>query len=231
MTTGKDIELDCTPYQSIYETKTKLADVLSSNVDDLQIIFRAVPVDNSKCFKDLDITSGPALFFVSISNTHKQVEKPHKSASSRSNQKNDRKYQYLPPREPFYQPREEKVQNMIAILQELGFEKEMCAEALKAASYNCDRAAEYLLANSIPCDVCQDVDTLCEQRNKVCQEAVEQNVGDYSAKLEQLSPDQREAIKRLEANGFEKHLVIQVYYACEFNEENALNILSNMDTQ
>jgi hypothetical protein len=45
---------------------------------------------------------------------------------------------------------EEQIAERVAFLEELGFETALCEKALKAACFNLDRAADYLLLGNVP---------------------------------------------------------------------------------
>lgn len=221
MTKNQEVQIDYTPCQTFFETKMKLAQLLNVDKDSLQILFKAQPIDDSKTFADIDYEAGNILF-ISFTQAHQKVEKQKKEKPTTV-----KSVQYLPPRgDRSFLPSQEKIDAMVKLLQELGFEKELCKKALKAACYNCDRAADYLLSNTIPEDCCTEIDKLCSRRDSYCKEYRAASQRNFN----QLDPDKIEAIKRIESQTKKsRESVIQVYFACDYDEENTISCLQNFN--
>ncbi|XP_036407484.1 RAD23 homolog A, nucleotide excision repair protein a [Megalops cyprinoides] len=135
----------------------------------------------------------------------------------------------------------------------MGYEREKVVAALKASFNNPDRAMEYLL-DGIPTSPVQEtthaaersasIDTSAEGENRLQlqhSQAQFQGMQQYPAAGEwggagegttlnyNVTPQEKEAIDNLKAMGFPEDLVIQAYFACEKNENEAANFLLNQN--
>ena len=116
---------------------------------------------------------------------------------------------------------------------DLGYEQSKCEEALRAAYYNSDRAAEYLIDDNIPNQVPYDIQRLQEQRNLLLQD---EKIGDSSisrySQSEKLLPEEMNSLQTLIDNyqdEYGQELIIQVYMACECDSATTISCLKTID--
>ena len=100
------------------------------------------------------------------------------------------------------------MQRKIKKLEELGFEKTLCEQALKAAFGNVSRATEYLLDGNIPS---VDFSSASEIRMQT-QKIVEENPVEKRLACEHID---RHEIESINACNFDISTVLQTYIACD----------------
>ena len=142
---------------------------------------------------------------------------------------------FLPPRKGHkLNQKPANYQELVNNLNELGYEHSLCEEALTTAFYNVERAIEYLLNQNIPKNVSYDVEALIKERNDFCAQILNYNKEihiksiDNSKNALLLTSQDQISLSHLFALGFEKSLVIQIFEACEKNEEIALYCLNSI---
>jgi UV excision repair protein RAD23 len=130
------------------------------------------------------------------------------------------------------------MEELVANLLELGPAREACEEALRLTDYDPDRAAEMIVSGRIDSlkpdlvqmfvqhlfshmdeDFEEDLNEPPEVAPPVDQDADEDSL------LVEFTPEEREKIVELEGLGFDRSTVVQVFKACEKDENMAANCL------
>ena len=241
---GRIINLEFEPFQTINDVKLKLSALLQSPQDSFKFLYKTRTLTDDMKLSDANIMPGSVIQVLTIKNQSTRPTPPSvQTAEKKSKLHNS--YTALPPRPdsvPVFQklpPRRGSIapsqkgdppifQQSVKFLVEMGFEKEQCEKALRASFYNLDRAAEYLIEGNIPDEICNDVAELQKQRDELIHECDREN-HKIQHIYESLSEEEKRSIKKLESMGFSQNTVIQVYFACNKDEITASSCLASIN--
>jgi len=241
---GKMIDFEVEPNEAFYEIIIKLAELLQVPAQTIKLVYKSQSLIESKKVSDIPLTSGAVIQVLTVkkpsanqntshSFSQKTVgpKRPASTGTVKQSKSAIKHQQALPPRSgPMCRCQDPPhFDDMVKMLMEMGFEKEKCEQALRASFYNSDRAAEYLIEDSIPAEVCNDVKLLQKQRDELClRDDINPNER-VACVYDKLKPDQKDSILKLESLGFDRETVIQVYIACEKDVSVATSCLLSMN--
>lgn len=118
-------------------------------------------------------------------------------------------------------PNFEELANTLA---EMGFSIDLCRAALRQNRYNTEHAANALLIGDVRVDE--------PPQPPIIQEIPQRDTGGRYGMLQDrfdgLMPEEQTAVGRLEQLGLEPAMVLQVYLACEKNEETSADCIRSM---
>lgn len=110
---------------------------------------------------------------------------------------------------------QERIDNLV----EMGFSLDLAEKALIASGYNVTAAADMIISHRIPGK--EPVEPTNEQH-------IHNGYGTVAQMMDSLTPEQQAVIARIEEMGFDRSTTIQVYLACEKNEEKTISCLKEM---
>ncbi|XP_014217305.1 UV excision repair protein RAD23 homolog B isoform X2 [Copidosoma floridanum] len=120
----------------------------------------------------------------------------------------------------------EEYNDMVKRIMDIGYGREQVEQALRESHNNPDRAVEYLLggettggSSSVPASAASEL----SQGGLLGSGGGLSLAG--SPEVMQITPQDKEAIERLKSIGFPEDLVVQAYFACEKNENLAIEFM------
>ena len=245
LVTGKSVTLDLEPSSPISDIKIKLGEYFQIDPNTIKLLAGNRPVKDNSNLSDLNIAPNAIIQIITIKKSPKPTSfnsmhpKPFSSfedmpitASSEDAIRMKRPPIGLPPRSCQLNTRGTKDPKnfpaTVKMLVEMGFEKDKCEKALRAAFYNVDRAAEYLVENKIPDTTCDDLKEIQESRDHLCESAQCATQAKTEETFAQLTKEQKASIFKLSYLGYPRETVIQVYMACDMDESVASSCLLSM---
>ena len=241
---GKTIDLELEPNEAFYEIKIKLANLMQVHPQSVKLLYKGQTIDDSKRIREIEISPNTSIKVVSYKGksasqrTPKPTfenaipEKPASTSSVKQSRNSAKHQQQLPPRSgPFCNSVDPPhFECLVNDLMAMGFEKEKCEQALRASFYNSDRAAEYLIDDNIPAEICSDVRKLQTQRDQLCLCDEQQKQAFLTKRIYQdFTPEEKESIRKLEEYQYDREIVIQVYLACDKDVALAASCLATMN--
>ena len=240
LVSGHKVYLDLLESETILEAKIKLAQIIGCLPQTIKLVYKYLVLKDSSRLSELCFQSDAIIhvFTVKLPSSRKSSKKTAKNVLSPSSSNDDNEYKLkrrsskLPPRSG---PRSESLHLdlMVKTLQEIGFDEEKCERALRASFYNLDRAAEYLIEDSIPDVPCNDMKEIIRQRDELCLKTSNDNldasVNNSKLVLDKLSNEEKKSIKTLGELGYQNDLIIQVFIACNKDEKAAVSCLATMN--
>ena len=237
--TGKTTTLSLDPNQTIYEIKIKLGDLLQIQPQNIRLLYKSQVLADSRKLVDVHVAQGTSISVLTVRSPPNSYTKPQPNKSARSQNISrmegsmDNNFPKLPPRKSckrncFQDP--PYFESLVVNLMDLGFERSKCESALRAAYYNSDRAAEYLIEGNIPTEMTNDVFCLQEQR-ALLQHDISTNVPtNQPNQISSLTDDQVNSLKNLlDINHYDQDLIIQVFMACDCDEAITSSCLKSMN--
>ena len=243
---GKSVSLELDLSEPISDIKIKLGEYFQIDPSTMKLLIAKQTIKDDCRLSDLNLTPGTVIQIITLKRSPKPLSfstaKPKSffdfndmpiSSASEGHIRKPICPLGLPPRcgqkcvcthqDPKNFPQ------TVQMLMEMGFEKDKCERALRAAFYNSDRAAEYLIENKIPNNLTtdevreieKDRDHFCDGSETCIKTMVNQN-------FNELTNEQKVAINNLESKGYPRDTVIQVYLACDMDESIASSCLLSM---
>lgn len=202
---GKTTQVSFDDEMDVSTLKQILSSQISMPANSFSLFFHAQILQDNEKVANLHVKSQE---FISI---YPQPQKFVNNNISR-NQKAQKSYKRsLPPRNDAYIPK--NIDKLVQKLENLGYEHEKCRKALISASYNLERAAEYLIEDRIP-----EIEQFDVNKEKAFIKELIKATPSYRSKVEQpaieLTKDDIYSLRKLQEEGYEPNLAIQVFMAC-----------------
>ena len=230
---GKVTKIHMNTSQTVLEAKMKLAALTNNSEQNIELIYKSRELRNEKTLAQSLIKESDVIRV--IIKPSKPKPKPIVQHPTPKEQSTEARGQ-LPPRKCEYDPSKSEdppnFENSVDILEQFGFERELCKKALRAAFYCLDRAADYLFSDSIPEELPADVQELNKQRDELCKDYSPENIERRSIPLlnqkPDLTPDDINNLEQLKDLGFPMDLVVQCYDACQHDLQQTAFCLTNI---
>ena len=231
------IELNIDEKTNVEDIKKIISEIFKCSIDQINLYFNSKMLyDDSNLIKEGILEGSNIILHIQKNKINiKFIEK------TKSTQKNSEKIEAIPitipklndikniekkdgPREsplPLFQNNlifndPKNFNELIDSLIKLGFNKEDSILALRSSSYSLDLAANFLLNEFIP--------ELPSAPNNTNFEPL----SEYSKLLLKFNQTEIEIIKKIEKLGFDSILVMQIFEACDKNEEETLKLLNEL---
>jgi len=236
----KTLNIPLEENETFHEVLIKLATIIQVEVSNLKLLYRSRSIQSNQLVGDLHLRDGDTinvLLFNCKKTTTPKEETPRKEKEIPPKEKPAPKKdgslfnsdgqitrQCLPQRNYKKSNSQDPphFETMVKALIEMGFDREKSIQALRASFYNPDRAAEYLIENNIPAELCNDDRLLLEQRDKFY--LTDSKTEQKNKKKKEYSEEEKKQLSELIHDFcFEQDLVYQVYDACE----NDINLTKN----
>jgi len=209
---GERIPVTFLSRETVSEAKCKLETIMKCHKSDFVLYYNNRKLEDNLTFEQIGYVPGTII-------SAKLLNMPRHVLPPRGGQN-----ELLDP--PDF---DKKLESLI----EMGFIRQQCEKALRAAFYNVDRAAEYLIENKIP-EYSPSFLPEIEQRKQ--EFVVNNNSNDIERQTidvneRELSPDERSALSRLYdqfRRNLDKSTILQVFYATDKKETLAADCLKNM---
>jgi len=196
--------------EKISEIKAKYLNQIGKPGEIVDFIFKSVSLDDNKTISDYSIKSRDIIISILSDFTKYDVinSEPLKDT-------------------------QDDLERKISFLENLGYNRDICEESLKIAKCNISLATEVLYSGFLP----TDKDKLIKRKKGQYKndsssdqyEIMSTRTPDSIRMISsQLSSSDKEAIKRLTKLGVDEATVIQVYIACENDEEKTKKCLITM---
>ena len=250
LATGRLISVDLDSTDTALDAKTKLAQIMNIDFEKIKLVHKAKALNDSQIISQMKLSNDIPIQIHIVKKQSKsvQMKKPqnlntnadsvircllpslnspiHSDLLKYFNKEKEQPQEkplcsFLPPRGgQKVNEKPSNYQQLVAYLEELGYERDLCESALAASFYNIERAAEYLMNQNIPKDIYHNVQTLIEERdNSIYCRLDDENdlrITTFEKATTQfsLSVDEQLSLSELFCLGFDKSLVIQVFEAC-----------------
>lgn len=116
----------------------------------------------------------------------------------------------------------------LKVLEQLGYPPEECKKALIASFNNVDKAAEYLIHGNIPQQRFSGNRSRRSTQSERSRSCTSDEEGQKPKEHIKLESKDIAVLNQLKNEGFDEKLIIQIYFACDRNEQQTRELLKNM---